>query len=358
MSDDQDPPTTETPEEVSEETTDKVVEQEASGEPDIDLSAWGLSAESLEEGHQTIHRETKSFTDIISSGLSHYERLPMLEVVFDRMVRLLSTSLRTFTFEVVEVKLESVQSTRFNDYMKNASIPSIFSVFQSRDWGNQGMILLDNDLIYVMIDLLLGGRKGVAPIRTDDRTFTTIECNLLSRLTDVLLYDLEIAFKPVAHVKFEKDRIETNHLFANITKASNAVIVARVQVEVNERSGYFEIIIPYAMVEPIRTALLQNFTGDTSGEDNLWGEHMTTQLLDTEIEVFAHIESMEYPLHDVLKWGVGTNILLDTQPENPVLVSCGDYPLFWGKMGQKASNIAIKIESELPNRESFDGLNH
>ena len=40
---------------------------------------------------------------IISSGLVSYERLPMLEIVFDRLVRLMTTSLRNFTSDNVEV---------------------------------------------------------------------------------------------------------------------------------------------------------------------------------------------------------------------------------------------------------------
>ncbi len=39
---------------------------------------------------------------IINSALVSYERLPMLEVVFDRLVRLMSTSLRNFTSDNVE----------------------------------------------------------------------------------------------------------------------------------------------------------------------------------------------------------------------------------------------------------------
>ena len=45
---------------------------------------------------------------ILNSGLVSYERLPMLEVVFDRLVRMMSTSLRNFTSDNVEVSLDSI----------------------------------------------------------------------------------------------------------------------------------------------------------------------------------------------------------------------------------------------------------
>ena len=45
---------------------------------------------------------------IISSGLVSYERLPMLEIVFDRLVRIMSTVLRNFTSDNVEVGIDNI----------------------------------------------------------------------------------------------------------------------------------------------------------------------------------------------------------------------------------------------------------
>ncbi len=50
---------------------------------------------------------------LINSALVSYERLPMLEIVFDRLVRLSTTSLRNFTSDNVEVSLDSISSVRF-----------------------------------------------------------------------------------------------------------------------------------------------------------------------------------------------------------------------------------------------------
>ena len=59
---------------------------------------------------------------IIESGMVSYERLPMLEIVFDRLVRMLSTSLRNFTSDNVEISIDSIRSVRFGDYLN--SIPA------------------------------------------------------------------------------------------------------------------------------------------------------------------------------------------------------------------------------------------
>src|SRR4051812_4616568 len=56
---------------------------------------------------------------ILNSALVSYERLPMLEVVFDRLVRMMTTSLRNFTSDNVEVSLDDILSQRFGDYLNS-----------------------------------------------------------------------------------------------------------------------------------------------------------------------------------------------------------------------------------------------
>jgi flagellar motor switch protein FliM len=60
---------------------------------------------------------------IINSALVSYERLPMLEIVFDRLVRLMTTSLRNFTSDNVEVSLDNISSIRFGDYLNSIPLP-------------------------------------------------------------------------------------------------------------------------------------------------------------------------------------------------------------------------------------------
>src|SRR5471032_1378431 len=68
---------------------------------------------------------------IINSALVSYERLPMLEIVFDRLVRLMTTSLRNFTSDNVEVSLDSITSIRFGDYLNSIPLPAILAVFRA-----------------------------------------------------------------------------------------------------------------------------------------------------------------------------------------------------------------------------------
>src|SRR5674476_908771 len=131
---------------------------------------------------------------IIDSAMVSYERLPMLEIIFDRLVRLMTTSLRNFTSDNVEVSLDRITSVRFGDYMNSIPLPAVLCVFKAEEWQNFGLATVDSSLIYSMIDVLLGGRRGQTSLRIEGRPYTTIETNLVKRLVEVVLADAEQAF--------------------------------------------------------------------------------------------------------------------------------------------------------------------
>jgi flagellar motor switch protein FliM len=194
---------------------------------------------------------------IIDSAMVSYERLPMLEIVFDRLVRLMTTSLRNFTSDNVEVSLDRITSVRFGDYMNSVALPAVISVFKAEEWENFGLATVDSNLIYSIVDVLLGGRRGNSTLRIEGRPYTTIETNLVKRLIEVVLSDAEQAFRPLSPVTFTIDRLETNPRFAAISRPANAAILVRLRIDMEDRGGVVELLLPYATIEPIRNVLLQ-----------------------------------------------------------------------------------------------------
>src|SRR6202012_5676224 len=160
--------------------------------------------------------ENSGIRAIIDSAMVSYERLPMLEIVFDRLVRLMTTSLRNFTSDNVEVSLDRITSVRFGDYMNSIPLPAVISVFKAEEGENLGLATVESNLIYTIIDVRLGGRRGSSALRIEGRPYTTIETSLVKRLVEVVLSDAEQAFRPLSPIRFTIDRLETNPRFAAI----------------------------------------------------------------------------------------------------------------------------------------------
>src|ERR1700740_1758039 len=217
--------------------------------------------------------ENSGIRAIIDSAMVSYERLPMLEVVFDRLVRMLTTSLRNFTSDNVEVSLDSISSIRFGDYLNSIPLPAMMGVFKAEEWDNYGLLTVDSSLTYSIVDVLLGGRRGTAAMRIEGRPYTTIERNLVERLVSVVLSDLSGAFDPLSPVTFRFERLETNPRFATIGRPANAAVLARLRVDMEDRGGRPAGLLPHATLEPVREILLQGFLGEKFGRDSIWEWH-------------------------------------------------------------------------------------
>ena len=291
--------------------------------------------------------ERSGIQAILSSALVSYERLPMLEVVFDRLVRLMSTSLRNFTSDNVEVSLDNIASIRFGDYLNSIPLPAMLSVFKAEEWDNYGLITVDSSLIYSIVDVLLGGRRGTAAMRIEGRPYTTIERSLVERMVHVMLGDLSAAFEPLSPVTFRFDRLETNPRFATISRPSNAAIVARLRIDMEDRGGRLELLLPYATLEPVRELLLQMFMGEKFGRDTIWETHLAQELWVTDVDLEAVIDTQLMKLRDVFDLKVGSQIMLNATKSSPVSLVCGNIPMYTGRMGRKSDKIAVQIEDRV-----------
>jgi flagellar motor switch protein FliM len=284
---------------------------------------------------------------LINSALVSYERLPMLEIVFDRLVRLATTSLRNFTSDNVEVALDSISSVRFGDYLNSIPLPAILSVIKAEEWENYGLLTVDSSLIYSMIDVLLGGRRVGGQIRVEGRPYTTIEMALARRMIEVILEDTHRAFEPVTEVNFRVERLETNPRFAAISRPANAAILIELRIEMDDRGGKIEILLPYATIEPIREQLLQMYMGEKFGRDPIWEGHLATEIFAADVEVDAILHEMDLPLSRVLSMQPGDTVMFDRTPSDPIGLRCGNVDLTEAIMGHIGSHVSVRVSRPL-----------
>ena len=293
------------------------------------------------------YNERSGIRAIINSAMVSYERLPMLEIVFDRLVRLMTTSLRNFTSDNVEVSLDNISSIRFGDYLNSIPLPAILAVFRAEELDNYGLLTVDSNLIYSIVDVLLGGRRGTAALRIEGRPYTTIERVLVQRMVEVILNDAKAAFEPLTPVSFNLDRLETNPRFAAIARPANAAILVKLRIDMEDRGGRVELLLPYATLEPIRKMLLQQFMGEKFGRDNIWESHLATEIWTTQMEVRAVLDEQQVPLSKVLNLEVGETLILNANADSPIQLKCGAIPLTTGRMGRKGHSIAVRVDAPL-----------
>ncbi|MFN7038188.1 MAG: flagellar motor switch protein FliM [Alphaproteobacteria bacterium] len=291
---------------------------------------------------------------MLDKALQSYERLPMLEIVFDRLVRILSTSLRNYTADTVDIDIRSISSLRFGSYINSIPMPALVTVFKAIEWENFGLINADGHLIYSLVDILFGGRKANQPIKFEGRPYTTIEQGIVKQLSEIILTDLGASFDPLSPATFLFERIETNPRFATIARPGDAAILLQLRVEMEDKGGKIEILFPYATLEPIRDQLLQVFVGEKFGKDSEWESHLQTEIVNTSIEMEAILTHKKTIMGEVMSLKVGSTILMDVSPEDDIILYSSGIKMFSGKLGKLGNKIAVSINDNLNLKSNED----
>jgi flagellar motor switch protein FliM len=159
--------------------------------------------------------------------------------------------------------------------------------------------------------------------------------------------DAEQAFRPLSPVTFTIDRLETNPRFAAISRPANAAILVRLRIDMEDRGGNVELLLPYATIEPIRNVLLQMFMGEKFGRDPIWEGHFATEVAQAEISVDAVLYEADIPLKHLMKLKVGDTLPLELRPDALVAVRCGSVTLTEGRMGRVGDRVAIRVTKQL-----------
>jgi flagellar motor switch protein FliM len=166
-------------------------------------------------------------------------------------------------------------------------------------------------------------------------------------MIEVILADAELAFKPLSPVKFNIDRFETNPRFAAISRPANAAILVRLRIDMEDRGGAVELLLPYATIEPIREVLLQMFMGDKLGRDPIWEGHLATEIGQAAISVDAVLYEADLPLRRMMELEVGDTLDLDLKPETLVAIRCGNVTLTEARMGRVGDRVAVRVAKPL-----------
>lgn len=312
------------------------------GQDEIDsiLSGNGTGSEPA-EGEADDERKADR---LLYGRADSYERLPMAEVVFERLSRILAGTLRNLFQDNVEVRLSRLASQRLADCFTEIAPMALLGVFRAREWDNLGIIHLDAETVNNLTEILLGGRRVSVEQGRLPKPVTSISRNLTERLIRLMLHDLKSSFSPICDVTFDFERTETDPRFATIGRNSGVALTARLNLHSAGRNCMIDIILPFATLEPVRELLLQQFMGEKFGRDSIWETHLAEELWHTDIELEAVLDEQTMQLGTVMNLREGDVIQINAPRGSDVLLRCGNVNLFSGRLGVRHGRIAAAIK--------------
>lgn len=296
--------------------------------------------------------ETESDVPAEEEGLSKYDltnqdriirgRMPTLEIINERFVRLFRVSISSVLRKTVDVSVVSTEMIKFGEFIKSLPLPTSLNIFKMDPLRGFAIVVVESKLVFAIIDTLFGG-TGERHAKVEGRDFSVIEQSFIKKIVNSALNDLQKAWKAVYEVDVQYVRTEINPQFAAIVPPSEVVIFISIEVELEHASGLINICLPYSTVEPIRHKLSAGFQSDQMEVDKNWIRRFRRQVDDIAVNMAVELGRTKITGKELMKLKLNDIIQLDNSIYDGVVIDVEGVPKFKGEPGICKGNNGVKI---------------
>jgi hypothetical protein len=158
------------------------------------------------------------------------DRMPMLNVIFDRMAATCTDSLQPMAGTPCFFSVSGISNGRVGDIIKEYEANAVAAVFYAEQWDTRILIMLDGDFVFTMVEALFGSDGAEPPIDVE-RSFSNIELRLVQVLFERFAKALQSAFAAISEVTFRLERVETAMASLAIGRSGNMSICANIMLQ-------------------------------------------------------------------------------------------------------------------------------
>lgn len=282
----------------------------------------------------------------------HWERIladraPALESIAERMVSLLKATGRRFFRSPIDVVAHPLRSVRWGSYARSLPAPCCLNLLDIKPAGLKGLVTLDADFLFVLTDVFFGG-DGRSRRSEHMAEFTPVEQRLGRKFIEALTADLKQAWKPFLELEFTYAKTETNPIFTAVASSSELVSVARFGITLGETEHAFEVVLPAALVEPLRSMSDSGRLEAAPGTAQKWQSRLREDVQEARVALRAVLTGTEINLRDIALARPG-DVIFTGLPASVVLLA-GDQPLMEGTFGVYQGRNAVRISTPANRR--------
>jgi flagellar motor switch protein FliM len=236
-----------------------------------------------------------------------------LHFVLDRFARNFSSSVSAYLRTVVEVSLENIGQISYGEFLGVVSDPTCYAAVSLKPLDGLAAVELSPNLVFPMIDRLLGGAgKAIPP-----RPMTEIEQSIIQNVLKLLVDNLKESWRPVYSIDFAITATETHPHMLQITAPTEMIILFQFQVRMRDTAAKMHIAVPTVVLEPI----IHIFDQEWHSRKKIIQDRTFLHLL-RSIPVKVSIETTDtiFPMDALMSLQVGDTLVLDQRQEWPVRI--------------------------------------
>lgn len=243
------------------------------------------------------------------------ERLHALDIINERFARYFRMALFNLIRRSADITIEGVRYQTYSDFSRNVPVPTNINLLALKPLRGTALVVFPPSLVFMVVDNLFGG-DGRFVTKSEGREFTHTEQRIIRRLVGLAIESYQNAWKSVFPLEIDFLRSEMQAKFANITSSPNEIVInTTFHLEVGNLSSDFSIVMPYLMIEPLRSLLNGPLTDSHPEEERVWGQRMASELTHSHIELIADFSSIDLCIGEVMALKVGDVLPIDLPDE-------------------------------------------
>ncbi len=274
--------------------------------------------------------------------------MPTLDMINERVVRMLRISMFNMLRRTTEVTAIGVSISKFSEYSRGLIMPTSLNLIDINPLRGTGLCVIDPKLIYATVDNFFGG-DGRYDSRSESDEFTPTEERVIQLLLNLIFTDLKKSWEPVMELDFKFQSSETNPQYANIVSPSEIVVISKFQIDLEGGGGEFHMVMPYSMIEPIRKLLEVGAQKDQDENNERWANSLKEEMQQAMIEVDSSMNLSKLTLAEVINLNNGDVIPIEMP--DLVTVSAGDVPFFKGMLGRSNGKNSVQFVAPISRPE-------
>ena len=272
-------------------------------------------------------------------------RLPALDIINERFARGFQRHFNEMILSSVEVTAGEVRIIKMVDYLRNLFVPTSLNLYRINPLNGVSLFTLDSKLIFTAVDMYFGG-TGLLPFKIEGREYTPVEMSMVRSILDIISSNLQKAWGPVMDIEVDYLHSEMNPKFASIVDATDMIVISPINIRFEGVEGRIDIVMPYAILEPIRDKLEEGMSNLQGESDNRWSRTLKEESKNIEVNLSVDLAEVKLSMDDVMRMEKGDIIPIDMPDQ--VAIKVEGLAFVKGKLGESNNNKkAVEIEKIL-----------
>jgi len=277
----------------------------------------------------------------MSSSADSKQRIPNLDIILDNFAYNFGISLTNHLQRNVTITRTGIETFEFQEYLLSQKDAGAIGVLGLDPLKNGALMILDAQLCFSLVEIMLGASTEMEPIQPD-RKPTTIELNVLKSTMIKACSDIDKSFNQIITLASTVVKVESNPRLVSIAEADSDVLSGRFQIKVGNLSGSFDIVFPVATLDPIRDQLRDLLTVKTVHQSG-WQNLLLGELKKMSTTVIAQSGTISIPVRKIMKFKKGDIIDIDYDPNSPLKVLVEENHKFFANPGIISGKKAIHL---------------